>query len=217
MRGLARSQPQYYERLIAADQSRQGDLDGRGNLTERGLIEFIEYFLHTCLDQIQFMGGMLDLQAFETRLAQMLAALSLDESTRYLRAEAAIPLAYLATVDSMDRAQFKAMTGLAARTSDRVLADLLKIGILTSSRPRGPVVCPSSSRRRHRLRRSTRRSRSLSPCSIAPLCSAIRCSAREPFACLRNRERCGWRGLAVRSSLRSRGPWRYTGAIPPRV
>ena len=139
MRGLARSQPQYYERLIAADRSRQGDLDGRGNLTERGLIEFIEYFLHTCLDQIQFMGGMLDLQAFETRLAQMLAALSLDESTRYLRAAAAIPLAYLATVDSMDRAQFKAMTGLAARTSDRVLADLLKIGILTSSRPRGPV------------------------------------------------------------------------------
>ena len=39
----------------------------------------------------------------------------------------------------MDRAQFKAMTGLAARTSARVLADLLKIGILTSSRPRGPV------------------------------------------------------------------------------
>lgn len=139
MRGLARSQPQYYERLTAADQSRRGDLDGRGNLTERGLIEFIEYFLRTCLDQIQFMSGMLDLQAFEVRLAQMLAALSLNQPTRYLRAEAATPLAYLATADSMERAQFKAMTGLAARTADRVLADLFKIGILTSSSPRGPV------------------------------------------------------------------------------
>lgn len=81
----------------------------------------------------------LDLPAFEARLARMLVALSLDEPTRYLRAEAATPLAYLATADSMERAQFKAMTGLAARTADRVLADLFKIGILTSSSARGPV------------------------------------------------------------------------------
>jgi hypothetical protein len=140
MRGLARSQSQYYERLIAADQPRQGDIDGRGNLTERGLIEFIEYFLGICLDQIRFMGGMLDLDAFEMRLAQMLAALGQDEDTRFLRAEAAIPLAYLATVDSMDRARFKAMTALAGRTADRTLADLFKIGILTSPSPRGPVA-----------------------------------------------------------------------------
>jgi len=140
MRGLARSQSQYYERLIAADQPRQGDIDGRGNLTERGLIEFIEYFLGICLDQIRFMGGMLNLDAFEMRLAQMLAALGQDEDTRFLRAEAAIPLAYLATVDSMDRARFKAMTALAGRTADRTLADLFKIGILTSPSPRGPVA-----------------------------------------------------------------------------
>jgi Fic family protein len=139
MRGLARSQPQYYEHLIGADEPRQGDLDGRGNLTEGGLISFIEYFLRTCLDQIQFMGGMLDLQAFEVRLAQMLAALGQDEATRYLRAEAAAPLAYLATAAAMERSQFKAMTGLAARTADRVLADLFKIGILHSSSPRGPL------------------------------------------------------------------------------
>ncbi|MEX3958800.1 Fic family protein [Trinickia sp. EG282A] len=139
MRGLARSQAQYYERLIAADRPREGDLDGRGNLSERGLVEFIEYFLQTCLDQIQFMGGMLDLEAFEKRLAQMLAALSQDDNTRYLRAEAATPLAYLATADSIDRSRFKAMTGLAVRTADRLLADLFKIGILSSPSPRGPV------------------------------------------------------------------------------
>lgn len=139
MRGLARSQPQYYEYLIGADPSRRGDLDGRGNLTERGLVEFIEYLLGMCLDQIRFMGGMLDLQTFEMRLAQMLAALGQDENTRHLRTEAAIPLAYLATVDAMERLQFKAMTGLAARTADRVLAELFKIGILTSPSARGPV------------------------------------------------------------------------------
>ncbi|MBN3791680.1 Fic family protein [Burkholderia sp. Ac-20353] len=139
MRGLARSQAQYYERLIAADQSRQGDLDGRGNLTEHGLVEFIEFFLGICADQIRFMDAMLDLRAFENRLAQMLAALSQDSDTRFLRVEAAPALSYLATVDSIDRSRFKAMTGLAARTADRVLADLFRIGILRSPSPRGPV------------------------------------------------------------------------------
>jgi Fic family protein len=139
MRGFARSQAQYYEALIAADQPRKGDLDGRGNLSEAGLVGFIEYFLKVCLDQIAFMGSMLDLVAFETRLAQMLAALGQLPESRYFRTEAAFPLAILGTMESMERAQFKAMTGLADRTADRVLADLLKSGILTSRSPRGPV------------------------------------------------------------------------------
>jgi Fic family protein len=37
MRGLARSQSQYYERLIAADQPRQGDIDGR-QIEQRGFL-----------------------------------------------------------------------------------------------------------------------------------------------------------------------------------
>ncbi|WP_322032388.1 Fic family protein [Paraburkholderia sp. J76] len=139
MRGFARSQPQYYAALAEADQPRQGDLDGRGNLTEAGLVRFIEYFLEVCLDQIGFMQGMLDLGAFENRLTQMLAALAQTPDTRYLRTEAALPLAMLGTVESMERARFKAMTGLAARTADRLLADLFKIGVLDSPSPRGPV------------------------------------------------------------------------------
>jgi Fic family protein len=139
MRGFARSQPQYYAALVEADEPRKGDLDGRGNLSEAGLVHFIEYFLDVCLDQIGFMRGMLDLSVFETRLAQMLAALAQTPDTRYLRAEGALALAMLGTVDSIDRARFKAMTGLAPRTADRLLADLLKIGILDSPSPRGPV------------------------------------------------------------------------------
>ncbi|WP_321787216.1 Fic family protein [Paraburkholderia sp. J94] len=139
MRGFARSQPQYYAALVGADQPRKGDLDGRGNLSEAGLVQFIDYFLDICLDQIGFMRGMLDLGAFEMRLAQMLAALAQSADTRFLRTEAAMPLAMLGTVDSIDRARFKAMTGLAPRTADRLLAELLKIGILDSPSPRGPL------------------------------------------------------------------------------
>lgn len=139
MRGLAREQDNYYKHLIAADRPRQGDVDGRGVLTEKGLIAFIEFFMHICLDQIGFMSGMLDMPSFEARLAQMLAAESTREETRFLKTEAAMPLAYLATVGSMDRTRFKGMTGLAARTADRTLADLFKLGIVTSKTPKGAI------------------------------------------------------------------------------
>jgi hypothetical protein len=77
--------------------------------------------------------------AFEARLAQMLAAESTKSDTRFLRTEAAQPLAYLGTIPSMDRARFKAMTGLASRTADRVLADLFKLGVVQSKTPKGPI------------------------------------------------------------------------------
>ncbi|SEA93405.1 Fic family protein [Paraburkholderia sartisoli] len=139
MRGLAREQSSYYAYLIAADQPRQGDYDGRGVLSEKGLVDFIEFGMNICLDQVRFMNGMLDMRAFEARLAQMLAAEGTREATRYLRAEAAQPLAWLGTVSGMDRARFKGMMGLAARTADRVLADLLTLGIVRSRTPKGPI------------------------------------------------------------------------------
>jgi Fic family protein len=139
MRGLARKQEEYYVSLIGADRDRQGDYDGRGVLSEKGLVEFIVFFMNTCLDQIGFMSDMLDMKLFEQRLMQMLAAEATKESTKSLKVEAAAPLAYLATVEKMERSRFKGMTGLASRTADRALADLFKLGIVTSPTPKGPV------------------------------------------------------------------------------
>jgi Fic family protein len=139
MRGLAREQKNYYAHLIKADRDRQGDYDGRGVLTEKGLVEFIQFFMNTCLDQIQFMNGMLEIATFEARLAQMLAAEATKEKTKALKVEAAVPLAYLGTVKSLERSKFKAMMGLSERTSDRVMADLFKLGIVTSKTPKGAV------------------------------------------------------------------------------
>jgi hypothetical protein len=69
----------------------------------------------------------------------MLAAEATKEQTRYLKTEAAQPLAYLGTVRSMERARFKGMMGLPARTADRALVDLFKLGIVRSRSPKGPV------------------------------------------------------------------------------
>ena len=61
-RGLARgldSRREYKEWMDRADTPRQGDLDGRGNLSRSALVDFTFWFLKVCLDQVTFMGGAL--------------------------------------------------------------------------------------------------------------------------------------------------------------
>jgi Fic family protein len=50
MRGLARTQEQYFARLSNADLPRRNDLDGRGSLSQEELVAFARYFLDICLD-----------------------------------------------------------------------------------------------------------------------------------------------------------------------
>ena len=51
-----------------ADSPRQGDLDGRGNLSLRALTEYTAWFLKVCLDQIEFMAELFDLDNLSGRL-----------------------------------------------------------------------------------------------------------------------------------------------------
>ncbi|MHC2253578.1 Fic family protein [Bradyrhizobium embrapense] len=57
-RGLARAVDKYKVGLRAADEPRRGDLDGRGNLTQAGLVDFCTFFLSSCVDQVAFMESM---------------------------------------------------------------------------------------------------------------------------------------------------------------
>ncbi len=59
-RGLARSSNNYKSLLMQADMVRQGDLDGRGNLSAKGLKAFCMFFLEVCIDQIEYMASILD-------------------------------------------------------------------------------------------------------------------------------------------------------------
>ncbi|WP_449257921.1 hypothetical protein [Chlorobium limicola] len=52
-----------------ADMARQGDLDGRGNLSMKVLNTFIGWFLYICIDQITFMQQLFDLDSFIGRLS----------------------------------------------------------------------------------------------------------------------------------------------------
>ena len=56
---LARNADKYSSHLAACDSQRRNDLDGRGNLSEETLVDFTHYFLEVCLDQIEFMEGLM--------------------------------------------------------------------------------------------------------------------------------------------------------------
>ena len=59
-RGLSRNLDEYKKLLALADSRRWNDLDGRGNLTTKGLIEWCEFFLSVCIDQIEFMSSLIE-------------------------------------------------------------------------------------------------------------------------------------------------------------
>lgn len=139
LRGFARSTERYYALLADADAPRRGELDGRGNLSEKALAAWIDYVLDICLDQVTFMGAMLELSSMERRIA---ACLAFEEHTLKsgVRGEMLRPLYYLfVTAAELERGQFKAMTGLGERTAVAALAALLKRGLLHSDTPQGKV------------------------------------------------------------------------------
>lgn len=59
---------EYYFALSAADQRRKGDRDGRGILSDSGLITYLEYFISTALKQVRYFTGLLDSNQLKQRV-----------------------------------------------------------------------------------------------------------------------------------------------------
>jgi Fic family protein len=134
-RGLARglqSRTEYKSMMDHADTPRQGDLDGRGNLSERALIEFSTWFLRVCLDQIRFMSGMFDLAGLADRLKAY-------ASMQGWRAEAGVLLTEVLHRGEIARGEAAGITGLGERTVRGLLGTMVDHGLLGSDTPKGAV------------------------------------------------------------------------------
>jgi Fic family protein len=139
LRGFARTEERYKALLQAADEHRRGDLDGRGNLTQTGLVDWIHYTLDVCIDQVEFMTKQLDINGMRDRIE---AALTFEASAvkSGVRPEALIPLHYLfATQAELGRAEFKAMTGLGERIATETVSSLVRRGYLASDSAYGKL------------------------------------------------------------------------------
>ena len=135
-RGLARGEDHYKLLLAQADGPREGDLDGRGNLTQRGLIEFCKFFLARSVDQIRFMSGLLEPTTLLTRME-----IHVEEEVRAkrLRRGSFAMLREAVMSGEVERSKIPSLTGYEERVARNVTAGLVARGMLIASSHRAPL------------------------------------------------------------------------------
>jgi Fic family protein len=136
-RGLVRAANTYKALLMQADMVRQGDLDGRGSLTARGLKAFCTFFLETCIDQVDYMASILEpselLIRMEIYTKEEITAGRLPKGAFGLLREALM-------AGTFERGKAASITGYQDRQARKVLTGLLEKGLLVSDTKRGPVT-----------------------------------------------------------------------------
>ncbi len=135
-RGFSRNRNAYLAALAGADEHRQGNMDGRGNLSNRGLIGFCTFFLKTALDQIDFMSGLLDLDRLQKRIAGYVER---QVSFGELTPEASYLLREVLLRGEVPRGEAARITGRPERTARRILKSLLDKKLLFANTEKGPV------------------------------------------------------------------------------
>jgi Fic family protein len=135
-RGLAHAVDNYKAGLQATDEPRRGDLDGRGNLTQSGLVDFCAFFLASCVDQVVFMESL-----FEPTELQRRMEIWCEEETRADR----LPkgswalLREAALAGEFARGKAPDLTGYQERQARTVLTTLIEKGFLVSPTSRSAV------------------------------------------------------------------------------
>lgn len=135
-RGLARNVERYKTSLMLADEARHNDLDGRGALSESRLREFCEFFLETCIDQVNFMESLLQ----PTQLLRRMKLFVDDEVSAQRLPKGSLALLREALLaGQLDRGRAAELTGYQERRGREILASLLRAGLLVSQGPKAPV------------------------------------------------------------------------------
>jgi len=135
-RGLARRADEYKRLLQAADAPRQGPLDGRGALSEKGLTNFCTFFLDTCIDQVEFMDKSLDLKGLQLRIERYC---TYEQDAKHL-----LPGSWQLLREALLSGEFRRgkaadLTGKSPAQARKVLGKLVKKGLLVSDTEKGPV------------------------------------------------------------------------------
>jgi Fic family protein len=135
-RGLARRDSEYKSHLVACDQPRHSDLDGRGNLSEEALAAFTRFFLGTCLDQVRFMEELVQPNRLRDRML-----LWAEEEVRGARlpVQSGLVLEAVLFRGELPRGDVAELLGTSDRQARRVVSALLDRGVLQSDGVRAPL------------------------------------------------------------------------------
>lgn len=135
-RGFSKSSQEYKLKLQDCDSVRRGDLDGRGNLSESALVGFTRYFLSTCIDQVEFMEGLVSPDKVRDRI-QGWCRLQIEEAN--LHKKSPVLLDSVLFQGQVKRGEVEGILQVAPRTARRVVSDLLGTGILASDGVKAPL------------------------------------------------------------------------------
>lgn len=140
-RGLARRHDDYYRALSMADRPREGEYDGRGQLSQKHYFGFIEFMLDVCHDQVDYMTKALDRDKLRERVVRAFKTNErlIDEG---IRPESAPAVLALLLQGSLPRNEFKTFTGLTSRAAIDELSRLVRAGIVVSPTPKSRTVEP---------------------------------------------------------------------------
>jgi Fic family protein len=135
-RGLARNVSEYKARLAAADNWRESDTDGRGSLSLQRLIEFCEFFLITCTDQVKFMESLLE----PVTLTERVRRYCLDAIERKILPRGSFELLReLILSGAVPRSRIPEITGFRERQNRLITSALIGRGLVTSASPRAEL------------------------------------------------------------------------------
>jgi len=134
-RGLARNTQVYKNHLTACDMQRRNDLDGRGNLSEEALVEFTRFFLDTCLDQIEFMEGVMRPKELRARI---MAWADDEVRLKRLHEKAKLILDHILFNGVLERKDLPGIAGADDRQARRIAQPLVEIGLIRSVSNRAP-------------------------------------------------------------------------------
>lgn len=135
-RGLGRNVQAYKRHLAACDLPRRNDLDGRGSLSEEELASFTTFFLKTCIDQVDFMAGLVEPDQLRSRIRRWAA-----EETDGGR----LPAKAIQVIDAalyrgeLPRGEVESIVGTGERQARRVTSALTSLGVLTADSSRAPL------------------------------------------------------------------------------
>ena len=135
-RGLARQESEYKRHLQACDATRNGDLDGRGTLSEAALAAFTKFFLQICIDQIKFMSSLMKPEKLKDRIVMWA-----EEEMRggRLAAKSDSVLRAILYRGELERGEVAEILGVSDRTARKVTSALIQSGALKSESSRAPL------------------------------------------------------------------------------
>ncbi|RYD19934.1 MAG: Fic family protein [Verrucomicrobiaceae bacterium] len=135
-RGIARARGSYYQHLRAADRGRAGDLDGRGNLSDKALAGFCIYLLELVLDQVKFMIDLIDPVNLVSRVEKYFQFVRTDLEPRFQRALPEL-LGGLVMQGELQRGAVGDILGLKGTAAREVIRKALDEGLVSSPSEKG--------------------------------------------------------------------------------